>query len=502
MGNQPSSSSKPATPTSSSTVAQSQPTSGVATPGGSVSGHDSSHSQSPRSSRRDTRSIIHTAAQRSAAPPEASLAQAQGSTIVSRPKSLPGTAVSSLSGSPLSNASTPANSHKDAAIMQKAAPAAAIPGTTPTSTTEPRPIIRNDRPSKPMDVPVEPGSSSINHPHAHYNSDIAAQGESHLVSNSSVNDMYLTHPPRLPLPIEEEVHTPGSPILAPEEEGLPDVGEIGDSLDTLTRKSSGLSAGTVDEEEGEELRVDKTRPVVPTKLEWRRGGDKVYVTGSIFQWNRKQRLHPVEGKPGFYAATIHCLPGTHHVRFLVDGIMQTSPDLPTTVDFGNNLVNFIEVVPEDPNKAAKKAALSEKAAEPAGADAQTRASRSSSQSKEQPKPPRERTVRSPDSYANEIPQYLQDFDQAEDSPAYQNAVAAIDKLPTPPSLPGFLGKPILNAAVLMKDDNSVLNMPNHTVLNHLATSSIKNGILAVSATTRYRNKYVTTIIYKPTTMDE
>jgi hypothetical protein len=168
--------------------------------------------------------------------------------------------------------------------------------------------------------------------------------------------------------------------------------------------------------------------------------------------------------------------------------MQTSPDLPTTVDFGNNLVNFIEVVPEDPNKAAKKAALAEKAAEPAGADAQTRASRSSSQSKEQPKPPRERTVRSPDSYANEIPQYLQDFDQAEDSPAYQNAVAAIDKLPTPPSLPGFLGKPILNAAVLMKDDNSVLNMPNHTVLNHLATSSIKNGILAVSATTRYRNK--------------
>ena len=176
------------------------------------------------------------------------------------------------------------------------------------------------------------------------------------------------------------------------------------------------------------------------------------------------------------------------MRFLVDGIMQTSPDLPTTVDFGNNLVNYIEVIPEDPNKAAKKAALAEKAAEPADADAQTRASRSASQSKEQPKPPRERTVLSPDSYASEIPQYLQDFDQAEDSPAYQNAVAAIDKLPTPPSLPGFLGKPILNAAVLMKDDNSVLNMPNHTVLNHLATSSIKNGILAVSATTRYRNK--------------
>jgi|SRR3569833_69536 len=39
-------------------------------------------------------------------------------------------------------------------------------------------------------------------------------------------------------------------------------------------------------------------------------------------------------------------PGTHHIRFIVDGQMQTSPDLPTTVDFGNNLVNYIEVTPE------------------------------------------------------------------------------------------------------------------------------------------------------------
>lgn len=187
--------------------------------------------------------------------------------------------------------------------------------------------------------------------------------------------------------------------------------------------------------------------------------------------------------------------------------MQTSPDLPTTVDFGNNLVNYIEVSPEDPSKLAKALATAPVSADKdraeaipaavaaataaAAAAAQTRSSRSSSVSSkdQQPKaPPRNKPVLPADAYRGEIPQYLQDFDQAEDSPAYQNAVAAIDKLPTPPSLPGFLGKPILNAAVLMKDDNSVLNMPNHTVLNHLATSSIKNGILAVSATTRYRNK--------------
>ena len=87
----------------------------------------------------------------------------------------------------------------------------------------------------------------------------------------------------------------------------------------------------------------------------------------------------------------------------------------------------------------------------------------------------------------------------------------------------FLSKSVLNSATPMKDDASVLVLPNHTVLNHLATSSIKSGVLATSATTRYKNKvsapehirsysldcwianatqYVTTILYKPTGHDE
>lgn len=299
MGNHPSTNSKPATPTS--TAPQSQSNSGPATPAAVNAGsgsniHQQQHqheTQSPRSSRRDTRSIIHTAAQRSAAPPEESLAQAQGSTIVSRPKSLPGTAVSSLSGSPLSSASTPANSHKETAataMMQKAS-ATDAPAPAPAA-SESRPIV----PSKPVDVPVEAGSHNANQPHAHFNSDAAARAmtDSTLISQGSLTDMYLTHPPRMPLPIEEEIHTPGSPILPPEEDhSLANIGELADSAEVLTRKSSGLSAGTLDEEESEELRVDKTRPVVLTKLEWKAGGEKIYVTGSIFQWNRKRRLHPV-----------------------------------------------------------------------------------------------------------------------------------------------------------------------------------------------------------------
>lgn len=163
--------------------------------------------------------------------------------------------------------------------------------------------------------------------------------------------------------------------------------------------------------------------------------------------------------------------------------MQTSPDLPTTVDFGNNLVNYIEVSPDD--------ALVEPQQGSAVSKTEVEVDDSAPQVGSEPKEPAKskgKPVLAPETYVSQIPQYLIDFDQPEESSAYRNAIGAIEKLPTPPSLPGFLGKPILNAATLMKDDNSVLNMPNHTVLNHLATSSIKNNVLAVSATTRYHNK--------------
>jgi hypothetical protein len=164
--------------------------------------------------------------------------------------------------------------------------------------------------------------------------------------------------------------------------------------------------------------------------------------------------------------------------------MQTCPDLPTTVDFGNNLVNYIEVSADD----VPAATVSQGAGAKPSLSVQQQAAAPGSDANEEAKRQRETSVPSLDEYLHQIPKYLVDFDQPEDAPAYQYAVNAIEKLPTPPSLPGFLGKPILNAAVLIKDDNSVLNMPNHTTLNHLATSSIKYGILAVSATTRYKHK--------------
>lgn len=86
-------------------------------------------------------------------------------------------------------------------------------------------------------------------------------------------------------------------------------------------------------------------------------------------------------------------------------------------------------------------------------------------------------------YHSDIPQYLLDLEAGGDVEGFYE-----NNIPTPPSLPLFLAKSILNMSTPMKDDSSVLKMPNHTVLNHLATSSIKDGILATSATTRYKRK--------------
>lgn len=75
-------------------------------------------------------------------------------------------------------------------------------------------------------------------------------------------------------------------------------------------------------------------------------------------------------------------------------------------------------------------------------------------------------------------------------------------VPQPPTLPRILDKVILNSEprrtwddpsnVNPLDDNSILPVPNHVVLNHLTASAIKNGTLGVGTTTRYRKKVITT----------
>ncbi|KAI9809581.1 MAG: hypothetical protein M1825_000013 [Sarcosagium campestre] len=339
-------------------------------------------------------------------------------------------------------------------------------------------------------------------------------------------------PPRLPLPIGEEIHTPGSPIISP--------ADLSSALDrdsiegVLPRRSSVLSSTTIDEDElGDEEHAyiveGEVRKTIPTMVEWKSQGERVYVTGTFAGWNRKYRLHKNSDSKDGLSAVIALPPGTHHLKFLVDGEMRTSDHLPTAVDDANILVNYLEVNADDMPPPSKPMDIAQPAERPqhpppgvyppqvlpptpdirpaphadtstvaagAGTGTESDGTKSAAATARQPE-----VTSPPKQHGTVIPPYLTDLDQAEDSPSYQRAAAAISTLSPPPSLPLFMSRSILNGTTPLKDDASVLSMPNHTVLNHLATSSIKDNVLATSGTTRFKRKYITTILYKPTSDD-
>jgi len=105
----------------------------------------------------------------------------------------------------------------------------------------------------------------------------------------------FSRPPRLPLPIEEELYTPGSPVILPQDlpsEIEPIEGD--DSLDKSGRQTSMLSSTTADDDEIPDdivFQDSAGQGLVPTLIEWRQGGDRVYVTGTFVDWDKKVRLH-------------------------------------------------------------------------------------------------------------------------------------------------------------------------------------------------------------------
>jgi hypothetical protein len=174
------------------------------------------------------------------------------------------------------------------------------------------------------------------------------------------------------------------------------------------------------------------------------------------------------------SAVVDLPPGTHHVKFLVDGEMRTSPDLPTAVDDTGILVNYLEVSVDEMPPLNRQFSTDSSSGNPKDLASSERIP---------PNVPTESRLH----YTTEIPAYLRDFAENYNDEDMRGAGHA-DNAPPPPSLPMMLQKVILNTSNQMKDDASVLSIPNHAVLNHLATSSIKNSILAVSATTRYKKK--------------
>lgn len=127
----------------------------------------------------------------------------------------------------------------------------------------------------------------------------AAKRDSMAPSGPPLNSYYsasthLQRPPRMPLPIGDATTTPGSPISGPEDshiQSLPADRLLDEQMDPET---TDLSSTTMD---GDEL-MDELQPytvsgvgkAVPTVIEWTAPAQKVYVTGTFVNWEKKFKL--------------------------------------------------------------------------------------------------------------------------------------------------------------------------------------------------------------------
>jgi len=139
--------------------------------------------------------------------------------------------------------------------------------------------------TRPVAVPAGPRDETQTRTEAASIEPADASHNDYIVPSSHYN-----RPPRLPLPIEQEILTPGSPIISPADVASPL--DRGEPDGTLPRRSSILSSTTADEDDlGDEFKAPEGQPTVPTVIEWEGPGERVYVTGTFAGWNRKYKLH-------------------------------------------------------------------------------------------------------------------------------------------------------------------------------------------------------------------
>ena len=103
---------------------------------------------------------------------------------------------------------------------------------------------------------------------------------------------HLQRPPRLPLPIGDASTAPGSPIVGPDGTTEADLQGI-KNIDEQARPgvSDFNGAAVYDDETSDGSRPHNANRAVPTTIDWNGPGNKVYVTGTFVDWEKKFRLH-------------------------------------------------------------------------------------------------------------------------------------------------------------------------------------------------------------------
>ena len=182
---------------------------------------------------------------------------------------------------------------------------------------------------------------------------------------------------------------------------------------------------------------------VPTVFRWEHGGRQVFVTGTFNDWTAQIPMH----RSGNDFTYIHNLKkGKHAFKFVVDDEWRFAPDQPTVADIEGRINNFIDVTDFD-------------------------------------------------AYTGDE-NFLERRGVAkDDDEKYTREIPDLDEYTKdPPPLPPHLRHNILNKAPPSGDPNA-LPVPQHVALNHLYCTAIKDGMMVLGVTLRYRQKACTTVYY-------
>lgn len=205
---------------------------------------------------------------------------------------------------------------------------------------------------------------------------------------------------------------------------------------------------------------------VPTVFRWEHGGRQVYITGTFNGWSRQIPMH----RSGNDFTYIHNLKrGKHAFKFIVDDEWRFAPDQPTVADIEGRINNFIDVTDflaytGDKDFEKEKAAAEYGAVEPKDGEGD----------------------------GVEVDSTLD-----KDGEVFSHNMPDMDDYTKePPPLPPHLRHIILNKPPQLQD-TAALPVPQHVALNHLYCTAIKDNMMVLGITQRFKTKFVTTVYYSP-----
>lgn len=192
---------------------------------------------------------------------------------------------------------------------------------------------------------------------------------------------------------------------------------------------------------------------IPTVFRWTGGGKTVALAGSFDNW--KERI-PMARSHEDFTTIIDLAVGTHEYKYYVDGSWTFNPTEPKVSNEFGSCNNQVTVKESD-----------FEVFEALAVDG--------------------RDVGDSSLTGTESSEFTQDIPPRLPGTAHHR----------PPALPPHLLQVVLNKDSPPLAEPTLLPEPDHVALNHLYALSIKDGVMTLSSTHRYKKKYVTTLLYRP-----